>query len=136
VNPHYLSDELFFDGNALPVNANLAGGRKATLSFTTLSSDNDLAFNWQWSAAVYTEWLGNNQVGILPYHHTDDAGGAAPEVELVRARIRRHWLRSVAPGLFERSVGERRIANGVRDAPVPEPQLNAPGIVPSLHQSA
>jgi len=42
VNPHDLSDEIFFDGQALPVNSNLVGGGKATLSFTTHSSDNDL----------------------------------------------------------------------------------------------
>jgi len=74
VNPHDLSDEIFFDGQAVPVNSNLVGGGQATLSFTTQSSDNNLDFKWQWSAAVYTYWPGNNAAEILPYHHSDHAG--------------------------------------------------------------
>ena len=85
MNPNYLSDELFFDGNALPVDSNISGGGKATFNYTTLSSDNDLAFDWQWSAAVYTEWPGNNQAKILPYHHTDHAG--TPENAQVKASL-------------------------------------------------
>jgi hypothetical protein len=85
VNPHYLSDELFFDGNALPVDSNISGGGKATFNYTALSSDNDLAFDWQWSAAVYTHWPGNNQAEILPYHHTDHAG--TPENAAVKASL-------------------------------------------------
>ena len=74
LNPSHFSDEIFFDGAALPVNANLSGGGKATLNYTTLSSDKALAFTWQWSAAVYKFWPGNNQAEILPYHHTLHAG--------------------------------------------------------------
>ena len=35
---------------------------------------NDLAFDWQWSAAVYTYWPGNNTANILPYHQSLHAG--------------------------------------------------------------
>jgi hypothetical protein len=74
VNPHDLSDEIFFDGQAVPVNSNLTAGGEATLSFTTKSTDNDLDFQWQWSAAVFTYWPGNNAAEILPYHNSDHAG--------------------------------------------------------------
>ena len=74
VNPSNLSDEIFFDGNALPVDSNISGGGQATLTYTTTSSDNNLKFDWQWSAAAYTFWPGNNQAQILAYHHTDHAG--------------------------------------------------------------
>jgi hypothetical protein len=74
VNPHDLSDEIFFVGQAVPVNSNLTEGGTATLSFTTQSSDAGLDFQWQWSAAVYAYWPGNNAAEILPYHHTEHAG--------------------------------------------------------------
>jgi hypothetical protein len=74
VNPNDLSDEIFFDGNALPVDSNISGGGQATLSYTTTSTDNNLKFAWQWSAAIYTFWPGNNQAQILAYHHSDHAG--------------------------------------------------------------
>ena len=74
LNPNNLSDEIFFDGNALPVDSNISGGGKATFNYTTLSSDNSLRFNWQWSAAVYTFWPGNNAALILPYHNSLHAG--------------------------------------------------------------
>jgi hypothetical protein len=74
VNPNDLSDEIFFDGNALPVDSNISGGGQATLTYTTTSSDNNLKFDWQWSAAAYTFWPGNNQAQILAYHHSDHAG--------------------------------------------------------------
>ena len=54
LNPSDLSDEVFFVGQALPVDSNLTGGGKATLSFTTQSTVNSVAFNWQWSAAAYS----------------------------------------------------------------------------------
>lgn len=74
VNPSDLSDEIFFDGSALPVDSNISGGGSATFNYTTQSSDNNLAFSWQWSAAVYTYWPGNNQAQILAYHQSDHAG--------------------------------------------------------------
>jgi hypothetical protein len=74
VNPNYLSDEIFFDGQAVPVDSNLTGGGQATLSFTTQSTDNDLDFQWQWSAAVYTYWPGNSAAEILAYHDSLHAG--------------------------------------------------------------
>jgi hypothetical protein len=74
VNPSFLSDEIFFDGNAVPVDSNISGGGKATFSYSTASSDSNLSFSWQWSAAVFTYWPGNNQAQILPYHQSDHAG--------------------------------------------------------------
>jgi hypothetical protein len=74
LNPNNLSDEIFFDGQAVPVDSNITGGGSATFNYTTESTDNDLAFNWQWSAAAYTYWPGNNQAEILPYHNSLHAG--------------------------------------------------------------
>jgi hypothetical protein len=74
LNPNNLFDEIFFDGQAVPVDANITGGGSATLSYTTKSTDNNLAFDWQWSAAAYTFWPGNNQAEILPYHQSLHAG--------------------------------------------------------------
>ena len=74
LNPNDLSDEIFFDGQAILVDSNISGGGSATISYTTKSTDNDLAFNWQWSAAVYTSWPGNNQAEILAYHQSLHAG--------------------------------------------------------------
>ena len=85
VNPNNLSDEIFFDGNALPVDSNISGGGQATLSYTTTSTDNNLKFSWQWSAAVYTFWPGNNQAQILAYHHSDHAG--TPENKQVQQSL-------------------------------------------------
>jgi hypothetical protein len=67
-NPNNLSDEMFFDGQAVPVNADISGGGKADITYTTESTDNNLAFSWQWSAAAYTYWPDNNGADILPYH--------------------------------------------------------------------
>ena len=74
LNPNNLFDEIFFDGQAVPVDSNISGGGSATISYTTESTDNILAFDWQWSAAVYTYWPGNNQAEILPYHNSLHAG--------------------------------------------------------------
>jgi hypothetical protein len=78
VNPNHLSDEIFFDGSAVPIDSNITGGGKSTFNFTTLSSDNNLAFSWQWSAAVFTYWPGgnacDNQAMILPFHNSEHAG--------------------------------------------------------------
>jgi len=74
LNPNNLFDEIFFDGQAVPVDANITGGGSATLSYTTKSTDNSLAFSWQWSAAAYTYWPGNNEAEILPYHQSLHAG--------------------------------------------------------------
>jgi hypothetical protein len=85
VNPHDLSDEIFFDGQAMLVNSNLTEGGHATLSFTTQSTDDDLDFQWQWSAAVYTTWLPYSEAEILPYHHTDHAG--TPEAPALKQSL-------------------------------------------------
>jgi hypothetical protein len=74
LNPSNLFDEIFFDGQAVPVDSNISGGGSATVNYTTKSTDNDLDFSWQWSAAVYTSWPGNNQAEILPYHQSLHAG--------------------------------------------------------------
>ncbi len=74
LNPNYLSNQIFFDGAALPVDGNLQSGGNATLSFTTESTDNDLAFDWQWGAAAYSYWPGDNQANILPYQTNLNAG--------------------------------------------------------------
>jgi hypothetical protein len=74
LNPNNLSDEIFFDGNGVPVDSNISGGGSATFNYSTLSSDNNLAFSWQWSAAVYTNWPGNSAAMILAYHHSLHAG--------------------------------------------------------------
>jgi len=85
LNPNNLSDEIFFDGNAVSVDSNISGGGQATFNYTTLSSDNSLKFNWQWSAAVYTYWPGNNSALILPYHQSDHAG--TPENKTVQQSL-------------------------------------------------
>jgi hypothetical protein len=74
LNPNNLFDEIFFDGQAVPVDSNITGGGSATISYTTKSTDNNLAFSWQWSAAAYTSWPGNNQAEILPLHQSLHAG--------------------------------------------------------------
>ena len=74
LNPNNLSDEIFFGGNAVPVDYKISSGGKATFNYRTLSTDSDFAFDWQWSAAVYTYWPGNNAAQILPYHRSLHAG--------------------------------------------------------------
>jgi SdrD B-like domain len=69
INPNFISDENFFVGAAIPVDAAIAGGGKATIRFTTQTDDTGLSFSWQWSAAVYTYWPSDwNQAKIQPYH--------------------------------------------------------------------
>lgn len=74
INPNTLSDEIFFDGDGIPVDSTITGGGKATLSFTTMSSDPNLDFSWQWSAAVYKFWPGDSGAEILAYHDSLHAG--------------------------------------------------------------
>jgi len=69
VNPKSLSDEIFFDGAAIPVTASVAAGAKADLTFNSAASVQGVSFNWQWSAAVYTVWPADwNQALIQPFH--------------------------------------------------------------------
>jgi hypothetical protein len=69
INPTFISDENFFVGAALPVDAAIAGGGQATIRFTTQTDDAGLSFSWQWSAAVYTYWPSDwNQAMIQAYH--------------------------------------------------------------------
>ena len=75
VNPNFLSDEIFFTGAAIPVDTNISGGGKATLTYNVQTNDSNLSFSWQWSAAVFTcfpsDW---NQAMIQPFHHSEHAG--------------------------------------------------------------
>jgi hypothetical protein len=77
VNPTFTGD-IFFDGQAIPVDSNQENGghgnTSSTLSFSTSSSDSSLKFQWQWSAAVYTSWPGNAAALIEPVHGTQQAG--------------------------------------------------------------
>jgi len=74
VNPSHLSDQIFFDGQAIPVDSTIAAGGTASISFTTESTDNTMSFGWQWGAAAYSSWPGNNQANVLPYHGNVNAG--------------------------------------------------------------
>jgi hypothetical protein len=77
VNPSQ-SGDIFFVGQAIPVDSNLENGGHgntgSTLSFTTNSSDANLQFQWQWGAAVYTCWQGNAGANIEPVHGAQQAG--------------------------------------------------------------
>lgn len=72
--------DIFFDGQAIPVDANMenggGGNTGSTLSFTTNSSDSALQFNWQWGAAVYTSWPGNAAADIEPIQANGLQSGA------------------------------------------------------------
>ena len=76
VNPNNFSDEIFFTGAAIPVDANLAGGGKADFSFSVQTDDPHFAFQWQWSAAVYTTFFTPdlNLDLIQPYHGNGPTG--------------------------------------------------------------
>ena len=77
VNPSFNND-IFFVGQAIPVDSNLENGGHgntgSTLSFSTNSSDSTLQFQWQWGAAVYTSWPGNAAANIEPVHAQQQAG--------------------------------------------------------------
>lgn len=90
VNPSFKGD-IFFDGQAIPVDSNLenggGGNTDSTLSFSTNSTDADLQFQWQWSAAVYTSWPGNAAADIEPVHANLQAGAplnTAVEAHLIK----------------------------------------------------
>jgi hypothetical protein len=76
--PPTFNNDIFFDGQAIPVDANLenggGGNTGSTLSFSTNSSDSALQFSWQWGAAVYTSWPGNAAANIEPVHAQLQAG--------------------------------------------------------------
>jgi hypothetical protein len=88
VSPTFNND-IFFVGQAIPVDTNLqnggGGNTGSTLSFSTNSSDNALTFNWQWGAAVYTSWPGNANALIEPVHAAQQAG--APLNPAVQATL-------------------------------------------------
>jgi hypothetical protein len=68
LNPNALSDEIFFDGNAIPVDSTISTGGKSVISYTIVSSDQDLVFSPRWNTANFTSWPGNAQANVLPYH--------------------------------------------------------------------
>jgi hypothetical protein len=86
VNPSQ-SGDIFFVGQAIPVDSNLENGGHgntgSTLSFTTNSSDSDLDFQWQWGAAVYTSWPGNAAANIAPVP-TNGLQSGAPQNQAVQ----------------------------------------------------
>jgi hypothetical protein len=88
VNPKF-SNDIFFDGQAIPVDSNLENGghgnTDSTLSFSTSSSDKSLQFQWKWGAAVYTSWPGNAAANIEPVHAALQAG--APQNKAVEADL-------------------------------------------------
>jgi hypothetical protein len=87
--PPSFNNDIFFDGQAIPVDANMMnnghGNTGSTLSFTTSSSDSALKFQWQWSAAVYTAWPGNAAANIEPVHAQLQAG--APQNTAVQKTL-------------------------------------------------
>jgi len=90
VNPSFNND-IFFDGQAIPVDSNLENGGNgntgSTFSFSTNSSDSTLQFQWQWGAAVYTSWPGNATANIEPVHAQQQAGAplnTAVEKDLIQ----------------------------------------------------
>ncbi len=66
INPTFISDENFFVGAAIPVDATIIGGGQATILFTTQTDDSDLSFAWQWSAAAYAYWPSNWNEALGP----------------------------------------------------------------------
>jgi hypothetical protein len=72
--------DIFFDGQAIPVDSNLENGghgnTSSTLSFTTSSADTNFDFQWQWGAAVYTYWPGNAAANIEPVQENGLQPGA------------------------------------------------------------
>jgi len=89
INSHFISDENFFVGAAIPVGPAIAGGGQATIRFTTKTDDTGLSFSWQWSAAVYTYWPSDwNQAMIQPYHgngqHADTPDNTQVQKSLIQ----------------------------------------------------
>lgn len=90
VNPS-TSGNIFFDGQAIPVDSNMQNGGHgntgSTLSFSTSSTDNSLGFNWQWGAAVYTSWPGNAAANIEPVDANGLHAGAPQNAVVQKALI-------------------------------------------------
>jgi uncharacterized repeat protein (TIGR01451 family) len=83
VNTDKLSNEIFFSGGAIPVDAAIAAGAKATITYKITTEATDLSFSWQWSAAVYSSWPADwNMAGITPDHGSYHAG--APQERSVQ----------------------------------------------------
>jgi hypothetical protein len=84
-NPSALSDEIFFDGYAIPVDGTVARGGKAVISYKIVSSDDSLVFTSQWSTAKFASWPGNDQAEILPYHQSATEHAGTPQNLTVQA---------------------------------------------------
>jgi len=71
------NDEIFLTGFAIPVPAaGFTGGFPVewTSSFTS-SDPNNISIQWQWSAAVYTDFTTNyNNIGVTVLHNKEHAG--------------------------------------------------------------
>jgi hypothetical protein len=75
INPAFISDENFFVGTAIPVDASISGGGKGAIWFTTQTDDPSLSFSWKWSAAAFTYWPSDwNAALIQPYHGNGPTG--------------------------------------------------------------
>jgi hypothetical protein len=85
------NNDIFFDGQAIPVDANLqnggGGNTSSTLSFYTNSNDSALQFQWQWGAAVYTYWPGNAAALIEPIQANGLQPGAPTNSQVQQSLI-------------------------------------------------
>jgi hypothetical protein len=79
LNPNALSDEIFFDGNAIPVDSTISKGGNAVISYTIVSSDQNLVFSPRWKTSNFTSWPGNTQANILPYHQSEREHAGTPQ---------------------------------------------------------
>ena len=83
MNPLHLSDEIFFAGDAIPLDSDTARAGHADFNFSANSSDSTVRFSWRWSAATFSKWsavnasqprTGFNNAGILASHAGQHAG--------------------------------------------------------------
>ena len=85
LNPNALSDEIFFDGNAIPVDSTISRGGKAVVSYRIVSTDESLVFPSSWSTADFNSWPGNSAAEILPYHRSEREHAGTPQNPQVQA---------------------------------------------------
>ena len=84
-NPNALSDEIFFDGSAIPADSTVSRGGKAVISYKLVSSDDSLVFTSLWNTSHFTSWPGNDQAEILPYHQSATEHAGTPQKLTVQA---------------------------------------------------
>jgi hypothetical protein len=85
LNPNALSDEIFFDGSAIPVDSTISRGGKAVISYRIVSTDENLVFPSSWSTKNFTSWPGNSAAEILPYHQSEREHAGTPQNPQVQA---------------------------------------------------